>query len=103
MPVKERFPGFPPGGAVALVGTWIALVTFIGFRCQPCMLLAVPSFGEIGTTRMAARSLGLVGHVRVLLRAKKKAREDFPSFVWTCLSVQYRGRHTEHNCYFLII
>jgi hypothetical protein len=37
-------------------------MAFVGSRSLFRMLLAVPSFSEIGTTRMAARSLGLVGH-----------------------------------------
>ena len=60
--VKKLLAGLPPGGSVTLVGAGITLVAFVG----PCslfrMFLAVPSFGEIGTAWMAARSLGLVGH-----------------------------------------
>ena len=62
MIVKKLLAGLPPGGSVTLVGAGITLVAFVG----PCslfrMFLAVPSFGEIGTAWMAARSLGLVGH-----------------------------------------
>ncbi|MDD4450356.1 MAG: hypothetical protein PHS76_06595 [Sphaerochaeta sp.] len=60
--VKKLLPGFPPGGAVAFVGAGIPLVSFVGPGSLFRMLLAVPSFGESWTARMAARSLGLVGH-----------------------------------------
>jgi hypothetical protein len=102
MPVKESLARFPPGGAVAFVRAGIPLVALVGPRSLFRMLLAVPSFGQIGTTRMAARSLGLVGHKGYSF-GQKGSPGCFPSSVWTCLSVQYRERLTEHNCYFLII
>lgn len=75
--VKKFLAGFPPGGAVALVGAGIPLVALVG----PCslfrMLLAVPSFGETWTARVAARSLGLVGHRGVSL-GQKESPGGFP-------------------------
>ena len=68
---KKLLPGLPPGGAVALVGKRIALVALVGPRSLFRMLLAVPSFGESRTAWMAARSLGLVGHVRISLGQKE--------------------------------
>ena len=44
------------------MGARIALVALVGPGSHFRMLLAVPSFGESWTARMAARSLGLVGH-----------------------------------------
>jgi hypothetical protein len=59
------------------VGAGSPFVAFVG----PCslfrMLLAVPSFGETGTARMAARSLGLVGHERISL-GQKESPGGFP-------------------------
>ena len=73
------------------MGKRIPLMAFIGPRSLFRMLLAVPSFGEIGTAWMAARSLGLVGHRGISL-GQKESPGGFPSSVWTCLSVLYRER-----------
>jgi len=91
MIVKKLLAGLPPGGAVALVGKRIPLMALVGPRSLFRMHLAVPSFGEIGATRMAARSLGFVGHAWISL-GQKESPGGFPSSVWTCLSVLYRER-----------
>jgi hypothetical protein len=62
---EELTASLPPGGAVALVGAGIPLVAFVGLCSFFRMLLTIPSIGEIRTTRMAARSLGLVRHERI--------------------------------------
>ncbi|WP_422482110.1 hypothetical protein [Pleomorphochaeta sp. DL1XJH-081] len=46
------------------MGAGIPLVAFVGLCSLFRMLLTVPTFGESWATRMAARSLGLVGHER---------------------------------------
>lgn len=60
--VKKFLPRFPPGGAIAFVSAGVPLIALVGPRCLFRMLLAIPSFVESWTARMAARSLGLVGH-----------------------------------------
>jgi hypothetical protein len=71
MTFKECFPCFPPGGAVAFVRAGITLVALVGPRSHFRMLLAVPSVGEARTARMAARSLGFVGHKGYSFRQKE--------------------------------
>ena len=77
MLVKKLLSGLPPGGAVTFVGAGIPLVALVASRCLFRMLLAVPSFGEIGTTRVAARSLRLIGHRGVSL-GQKESPGGFP-------------------------
>jgi len=77
MTFKERFPGFPPGGAVAFVGAGITLVALVYPRSLFRMLLAVPSVGEARAAWMAARSLGLVGHGMYSL-GQKESPGGFP-------------------------
>ena len=59
------------------LGAGIALVALVGPRSLFRMHLAVPTIGEIGTTRMAARSLGLVGH-RGFSLGQKESLGGFP-------------------------
>ena len=62
---EELTASLPPGGAVALVGAGIPLVAFVGLCSLFRMLGAVPTLGQPRASRMAARSLGLVGHERI--------------------------------------
>ena len=66
------------------MGARIPLVALVASRCLFRMLLAVPTFGEIWTTRMAARSLGLVGH-RGFSLGQKESPGGIPE-LWMDLS-----------------
>jgi hypothetical protein len=74
---QELAANLPPGGVVAFVGAGIPLIAFVGSRNLFRMLLTVPSVGELRASRMAARSLGLVGHERISF-GQKESPEGFP-------------------------
>jgi hypothetical protein len=74
---EELTANLPPSRSISSAGSRIPLMAFVGFCRLFRMLLAVPTFGEIGTTRMAARSLGLVGHRRVS-SGQKESPGGFP-------------------------
>ena len=62
---QERLAHLAPCVPVAFVRLRIALMAFVGSRSLFRMLGAVPTFGQPRASRMAARSLGLVGHERI--------------------------------------
>ena len=68
---QERLAHLAPGVSVAFAGSRIALKAFVGSRSLFRMLGAVPTFGQPRASRVAARSLGLVGHALISFGQKE--------------------------------